>query len=166
MCLLFLTILWIRHSDETQQEWLISVSHSICWGWNSQGGLFTHTYDSSASVVWTAGSWLRQLNWSDMSGCRLLLLAGFRYYSPCSISFIPQQYPSTATSSLVFPWGVSSSGVPWLLEWRADAEVFQIGTASEFPLKKFTNLYKILFSIWVNLRLEILLVSRFYVTLH
>lgn len=118
MCLLFLTIPWIRHSDETQQEWLISASHSICWGWNSQDGLFMHTYDSSASVVWTAGSWLRQLNWSDMSGCRFLLLAGFLYYSPCSISFIPQHYPSTATSKLVFPWGVSSSGVPWLLEWQ------------------------------------------------
>ena len=48
----------------------------------------------------------------------------------------------------------------------AETEVFQIDTASDFPLKKFTNLYKILFSILVNLRLEILLMSRFYVTLH
>ena len=139
---------------------LESNAHSHIWKfttWRFIRRVLT-VYDSSARVVGAAGSWLRQNQLDWLSESRLLLLVG--YYSLCSLSFSLQHYPHplTTTANLVFPWGTSSSGGPWLLEWQLGSKkkgaevanfltgrVFQTNTESISPLKKCTNLYKVSF---------------------
>ena len=139
---------------------LESDAHSNIWNfttWRFIKRVLT-IYESSARVVGADGSWLRQINWTDClspgSCCWLdtILYVAF----PLSLQHYP--HPLTATSNLVFPWGTSSSGGPWLLKWQLGSKkkgaeaanfltgrVFQTNTASTFPLKKCTNLYKVSF---------------------
>lgn len=83
--------------------------HVMSAGWNIQG-LVSHIHGNSTRMVWTAGSWLPGNNCGYMSGAQDLAVG----WVPWLSSVWTLSHPVPFSPNLVFPYGVSSSGLPWL----------------------------------------------------